>query len=248
MKIGIFTSGLENLSLLKILKQYNIDIIIYMNQDAWPIEDKSLEFQKKYVEKWIDKLKKEWVDKIILHPIWELKYKDDNIIFPLYQNIIKQTLKYSIVWKIWLFWNILDLDFVESYLKDFVKNYKKTERQKKNKKFSPFKFYKKDISVWKYNTIVLSKRDWMIRKLIKTDLRYLLDCSVDSILPTTYDVYHFENIINQKKKNIHFQNMKNWEFLDNILWKKENKYTLNIIWEWNIDLFLSNKKWKVFIK
>jgi len=248
MKIGIFTSGLENLSLLKLLKQYNVDIVIYMNQNAWPIEDKSLEFQKEYIEKWIEKLKKEWVDKIILHPIWELKYKDDDIIFPLYQNIVKQTFKYSIVWKIWLFWNIVDMDFVESYLKDLIKNYKKTERQKKNKKFSFFKFYKKDISVWKYNTIILSKRDWMLRKLIKIDLRYFLDCSIDGILPTTYDVYHFENIINQKKKKMYFQNMKDWEFLDSILWEKENKYSLKLIWEWNIDLFFKHKKWEIFIK
>jgi hypothetical protein len=69
----------------------------------------------------------------------------------------------------------------------------------------------------------------MVRKLIKTDLRYFFDCAVDSILPTTYDVYHFENIINQKKKKIHFQNMKDWEFLDDLLPAKENKYTLKLI-------------------
>jgi len=248
MKIWIFTSGLENLSLLKILKQYNIDIVVYMNQDAWPLEDKSLEFQQKYVQEWIEKLQKEWVDKIILHPIWELKYKDRDFIFPLYQNLIEQTLFYSIVGKIGLFWNKIDLDFVEDYLKDYVKQYKPTERQKRIKKFNCCKFYKKDISVWKYNTIVLSKRNWMLRKLIKTDLRYFFDCGVDSLLPTTYEVYHFENIIRQKKKKIHFQFMKDWNFLENLLWKKENKYSLKFISNWNVNLFLDNKKWKIFIK
>jgi len=248
MKIWIFTSGLENLSLLKILKQYNVDIIVYIQQDAWPLEDKSLSFQQKYIEDWIKKLLEEWVDKIILHPMWELKYKDKDFIFPLYQNLIEQTLNYSIVGKIWLFGNDIDLNFIENYLIDYVKNYKKTKRQSHNKKFDCCKFYKKDISVWKYNTIILSKRNWMLRKLIKTDLRYFFDCNVDSILATTYDIYHFENIINQKKKKLHFQNMKDWIFLDKLLWKKENNYTLKVIWNGNIDLFLKYKKWKIFLK
>jgi len=248
MKIGIFTSGLENLSLLKILKQYNIDIVVYMNQDAWPLEDKSERFQEKYIKKWIARLQKEWVDKIILHPMWELKYRDKDFVFSLYQNLIDQTLKYSIVWKIWLFWNDLDLNFIENYLQKYIKNYKKTDRQNYNKKFNCCKFYKKDISVWKYNTIVLSKRNWMLRKLIKTDLRYFFDCWVDSILPTTYDIYNFENIVNQKKKKIHFQNMKDWDFLGDLLWKKENKYSLKFIWEWNVDMFLKHKKWEIFLK
>ena len=248
MKLWIFTSGLENLSLLKILKQYNVDLVVYINQDAWPIEDKSIDFQQKYIQEWIKKLQKEQVDKIILHPMWELEFKDKDFVFPLYQNLIKQTLKYSLVGKIGLFWNKLDLEFVKNSLEKYIQDYKATERQKHNKKFDCCKFYTKDISVWKYNTIVLSKRNWMLRKLIKTDLRYFFDCAVDSILPTTYDVYHFENIINQKKKKIHFQFMKNWEFLDELLWKKENNYTLKLITNWNTDLFLQNKKWEVFIK
>jgi len=84
MKLGIFTSGLENISLLKILKQYNVDIVVYMNQNAWPLEDKSFEYQQKYIEQGIEFLKKEQVDKIILHPLWELKFENDNIIFPIY--------------------------------------------------------------------------------------------------------------------------------------------------------------------
>ena len=248
MKLWIFTSGLENLSLLKILKQYNVDLVVYINQDAWPLEDKSIDFQKKYVLEGIEKLKKEWVDKIILHPMWELKFSYENFIFPLYQNVINQTLKYSIVGKIGLFWNDLDLNFVKDYLEKYVKSYIPTDRQKHNKKFNCCKFYTKDISVWKYNTIVLSKRNRMLRKLIKIDLRYFFDCGVDSILPTTYDVYHFENIINQKKKKLHFQNMKDWNFLDDLLGPRENNYSLKVIKNGNVDLFLKHKKWQVFLK
>jgi len=248
MKLWIFSSWLENLSLLKILKQYNIDLVVYINQDAWPIEDKTLNFQKRYIDEWIQVLQKEKVDKIIVHPIWEIEYKNNDIIFPLYQNIINQTLKYSIVGKIWLFWNIIDLGYIWKYLQQYCKNFKLTERQKHNKKFKSFKFYFKEISVWKYNTVVLWKRNWMIRKLIKTDLRYFFDCAVDSILPTTYDIFHFENIIKQKKKKLHFQTISSLEFLDRFLWSKENKYTLKIIKRWNVDLFLSKKRWKIWLK
>jgi len=88
---------LENLSLLKVLKQYNVDIVVYINQDCWPFEDKILSFQEKYVKKAIEILKNEKVDKIILHPLWELKFIENNLIFPLYKNLIDKTLKYSIV-------------------------------------------------------------------------------------------------------------------------------------------------------
>ncbi len=248
MRLGIFSSGLENLSLLKILKQYNVDLIVYIDQDCWPIEDKTWDFQKKYVEKAIDTLKKQNVDKIILHPSWELFFEKEDFVFPLYKNLIDQTLKYSIVGKIWLFGNALDLDFVEKYLKNYVKNYHPTARQKKIKHFDCCKFYKKEISIWKYNTVVLGKRNWMIRKLIKTDLRYFFDCGVDSILPTTYDVFHFEHIIKQKKKKLHFQSTQSWEFLDSLLGKKENKYSLKVITNGNTDLFLKHKKWQVWLK
>ena len=248
MKLGIFSSWLENLSLLKILKQYNVDLIVYINQDAWPIEDKTLEFQEKYINEAIEKLQKEWAEKIILHPIWELKYQNEDFIFPLYKKLIDQTLKYSIVGKIGLFGNTLDLNEVEKFLLEYVKNYQPTPRQKKIKKFDCCKFYKKEISVWKYNTVVLWKRNWMLRKLIKTDLRYFFDCWVDSILPTTYDIFHFEHIIKQKKKKLHFQDMKSWEFLDDLLGPKENKYSLKLITQGNVDMFLKHKKWQIFLK
>jgi len=57
----------------------------------------------------------------------------------------------------------------------------------------------------------------MIRKLIKTDLNKLLSFNVDTIIPTSYAVYYFENIINQKKKNIRFQRVSNRDFLDKLL-------------------------------
>jgi len=248
MKIGIFSSWLENLSLLKVLKQYNVDIVVYINQDCWPFEDKILSFQEKYVKKAIEILKNEKVDKIILHPLWELKFIENNLIFPLYKNLIDKTLKYSIVWKIGLFWNDIDLNEMEKFLYEYVKNYNLTERQKRIRKFNGFKFYKKDISVWKYNTVVLSKRNWMLRKLIKTDLRYFFDCGVDSILPTTYDVFNFEHIIKQKKKKLHFQSIDKWDFLDSFLWERGNKYSLKVIGEWNINMFLKHKKWKIWLK
>lgn len=246
MRIWLFTSWLENLSFLNTLKQYNHDIIVYMNQDAWPLEDKSIAFQEIYIKKAIDTLKEKKVDKIILPPMWELRYKQENYILPIYQNIINQSLKYSLVWKLWLLGNDKDMSYVKEYIESL--DYKPTKRQKSIKKFNCCKVYKKNIWVWKYNIIALSKRDWMIRKLIKTDLNKLLSFNVDTIIPTSYNVYHFENIINQKIKNMRYQKVANWEFLDELLWKKDNNYNLEFIWHWNVDLFLKEKKWDILLK
>ncbi len=246
MKIWIFTSWLENLSFLNTLKQYNHNIIVYMNQDAWPLDDKSIDFQEKYIKQAIDILLEKKVDKIILPPMWELKYKNENFILPIYQNIIKQSLKYSLVWKIWLLGNDLDMEYVQNYIEQL--DYTPTKRQKNIKHFKWFSIYKKNIWVWKYNIIALSKRDWMIRKLIKTDLNRLLSFNIDTIIPTSYDAYHFENIINQKIKNIRFQKVLNWDFLDELLWGKDNKYTIEFVWHWNTNLFLKEKRWSILLK
>ena len=247
MRIWIFTSWLENLSFLNALKQYNHDIIVYMNQDVWPLDDKSIDFQEKYVQQAMDFLIKEKkVDKIILPPMWELKYKDKKFILPIYQNIIKQSLNYSLVWKIWLLGNDIDMNYVKEYIDNL--DYKLNDRQKNIKKFNSFKVYKKNIWIWKYNIIVLWKRNWMIRKLIKTDLNKLLSFNVDTIIPTSYAVYYFENIINQKKKNIRFQRVSNRDFLDKLLWEKNNKYSIEFIWHWNTNLFLKEKRWQILLK
>jgi len=246
MKIWIFTSWLENLSFLNILKQYNHNFLIYMNEDAWPLEDKAIDFQENYVKQSIDFFQKKKVDKIILPPIWELKYKDEEFILPIYQNVINQNLKYSLVWKICLLWNDFDMDFVENYINSL--NYKPTERQKKIKNFDCCKIYKQNIWVWKYNIMILWKRNWMIRKLIKTDINKILSFNVDTILPTSYEVYHFENIIYQKKKKLRFQKVSDWEFLYRFLWEKWNKYNIEFYWNWNTNLFLKEKRWMIFLK
>jgi hypothetical protein len=57
----------------------------------------------------------------------------------------------------------------------------------------------------------------MLRKIIKFDLRYFLDANVDSILPTSYAIYHFEKLISKKRKKMRFQFIKSWNFLEDIL-------------------------------
>lgn len=246
MRIWIFTSWLENLSFLNILKQYNHTFVIYMNQDIWPLEDKSIELQKEYIDQAISFLKTKKVDKIILHPMWELIYKNEEFILPLYQKIINQSLKYSLVWKICLLWNEFDMEYIKKYIENL--DYQPTERQKNIKKFDCCKIYKKNVWVWKYNTIVLWKRNWMLRKLIKTDLNKIFSFNVDTLIPTSYDVYHFEKIISQKKKKLRFQKTSDWLFLDNLLWEKWNKYQIEFHWKWNTDLFLNEKRWKILLK
>lgn len=246
MRIWIFSSGLENLSFLNLLKQYNVDIFLYINQHARPIEDKTFDFQQEYIDQGIDSLLKKNVDKIILPPVWELKYVEKDFVFPLFQNILAQSLKYSLMGKIWIIWNELDSVFLTEYLENL--DYKKTDIQKKTKNFQTFKLHRKNVAWWSYNLNFLSKRDRMLRKIIKTDLRCMFDASVDTIVPSTYAVYHFERLISQKIKKIRFQSTWTWWFLDEMLGPRWNNYSIDLEKIWNTDLFFSNKKRSIMLK
>lgn len=245
MKIWIFSSGLENLSLLNILKQYNFEIVVYMNQNARPIEDKTFEFQQKYVDKAIDFLLKKNVEKIILPPVWELKYVDKTFVLPIFQNFISQSLKYTLVWKIWIIWNKLDSDFLAEYLKNL--DSQTIDFWQTNKKIEDLKIFKKDVSIWNYNLPILSKRNWMLRKLIKTDLRYFFDCQVDTLIASNYAIFHFERLLKQKLKKIRFQTTWTWDFLWELA-KKDNNYNIEFYSEWNAELFLQHKRRKMLLK
>lgn len=58
MKIGVITSGLENIVLFKILQKYDHHYIIYWDKENFSYEDKSLTFTKGLVEKGLKELQK----------------------------------------------------------------------------------------------------------------------------------------------------------------------------------------------
>ena len=196
---------------------------------------------------WIETLLKEKVDVLILHPVFELHFLGKLPILPLYTNLVKETFKYSIVWKIWLIWNSLDLYNID--FSSIIKSYQLTDRQKKIKKFKKwFVFYKKEVPLWKYYLLQLNKRNWMIRKTIKFDIRYFFDCHVDSLLPTSWWIYAFDKIIYTKKKKLLYKRLKDIENINRyLLEKNQETYKVDIIDNWNVDFFLREKKWRWLI-
>jgi hypothetical protein len=45
-----------------------------------------------------------------------------------------------------------------------------------------------------------------------------------------------------------FQFIKSWNFLEDILWEKNNQYKLKVFTEWNVNLFLREKRRQIFLK
>jgi len=88
------------------------------------------------------------------------------------------------------------------------KEYKLTENQSKIKKFHfPFKFWVKEVQMWKYFGRKLSFSSLMVNKVIKFDLRYFKDANVDSLIPLNYEYFNYQNTIfkffNYNKQRFH---------------------------------------------
>lgn len=49
MKIGIITSGNENLTLFKFLNKFNHEYFVYYDQNNWPYGDKNFEYSRQKV-------------------------------------------------------------------------------------------------------------------------------------------------------------------------------------------------------
>ncbi len=247
MKIGIITSGLENIVLFNFLNKYNHHYVIYWDQENFSYEDKNFDFVLKKIELWIKELKKQNVDKFILHPIFELYFRKKIEVLPLYENLVKEVFTHSIVGKIGLVGNKLDLENID--LSGLIGKYSLTDRQKAINKFNKwFKFYSKEVPLWKYYLLQLWKRDRMIRKTIKNDIKYFFDVNVDSFLPTSWSIYAYDKILFQKKKKIHYQRLEKVEELNKYLLEENQKdYIIDIIERGDVNFFLKEKRWKWLI-
>jgi len=111
------------------------------------------------------------------------------------------------------------------------KDYKLTENQSKIKKFHiPFKFWSKEVQMWKYFSRKLSFSSLMVNRIIKFDLRYFKDANVDSLIPFNYEYFNYQNTIfkffNYKKQR--FQKLENLEkIFSDFLLKKSDKYMID---------------------
>ena len=251
MKIGIITSWNEVLTLFKFLHKENHEYHIYYDQNNWPYGDRKFDIVKNNVEEWILYLQKKWVDKIIIPPTYELYFLNNKeyseFILPLFsQYLIQYCFVQSLVGKIGLIWDFADVQVVQDLITVFSKNYKLTDNQSKIRKFHfPFKFWVKEVQMWKYFANKLSFSNLMVNRVIKFDLRYFKDANVDTIIPLNYEYFNYQNTIfkffNFKKQRFH-----KLIALEKLFWefklKSSEKYSVNIYYTGHVEFLKREKK------
>ncbi len=255
MKIWIITSGSENLTLFKFLSQYNHNYVVYYDFFHWPYGDKTFEQSLACVEKGIEYLTKQGVDNIIVPPVYELHYLAWSLklkawgqkILPLFKTyVLDYCFTYSLVGKIGLFWDFADLERAQHLMKNLEKNYVLTSDQKSIKKFhTPFVYWTKETSLWKYYLTQLSYSHVLVNKIIKFDLRYFKDAMTDTIIPLNYWYFHYQTTITKflNFKKIRFHSLEKLEqcFLQLVPTSWTN-YSVTIAYTWNCEILRREKK------
>ncbi len=251
MKIGIITSGSENLTLFKFLNKYDHTYLVYHDQVNRPYGDKTFEYSKQKIIDWINFLKSKWADKIIVWPTYELALLNEknysDIILPLFSTYLQNIcFPKSLVWKFGLVGDFADIQVWQDLVDRLSKSYSPNDNQKNIKKFNfPFCFRAKQVPMWKYYLTTLSYSHFMANKSIKFDLRYFKDCNIDTLIPLNYEYFHYQRVItkyfNFKKQKFHkleeIENIFKWFSLD-----QDKKYSISIFSNWHTEFLTKDKK------
>jgi len=257
MKIGIITSWNENLTLFKFFNKYNHDFFVYYDQINRPYWDKTFEYSKEQIIKWIDFLQTKWIEKIIIWPTYELELLKDkkysNIILPVFTKYLQDLcFQKSLVGKIGLVGDFADIQVWQTLVENLSKSYELNENQKNIKKFNfPFHFWTKEVPMRKYYLTTLSYSHFMANKSVKFDLRYFKDCWIDTLIPLNYEFFNYQRVItkyfNYKKQRFH-----KLEHIENIFaWlslKESKTYSITIYTKWHTEFLIRNKKLLQFLQ
>ena len=252
MKIGIISSGINNLALFKFLTRYDNEYLVYCDQSNFPYWEKSLDYVLECIENVGEFLTKKWAEVIIVDPVYELalKYSDKKIWFkvlPLFEEYLQEyVFKYSLVGKIWIlsdFWSYWRLQWL--YEKE-DKKYHLTDEQKSVKKFSyPFHYRVKYAGSWVYNINDLWVHNPYLIRSMKNDLRYFKDAYVDTIVPMHYHYFCMQRAIKWffNFKKIRFHDFSVVEECFNKLVKKlDSRYWVNVWINQPSEFLIRNKQ------
>lgn len=246
MKLGLITSGADSLALFKFLSKYDNEYIIYFDQQNWPYGDKDFDFALTQVKQWINYLKSQWVEKVIVPPVYELALREEDIVLPLFQSYLNEyCFPYSLVGKIWLFGDYADIQVAQNILTDYTKGYQLTENQQSIKKFNlPFKWRGKEMQMWKYFLGNLSYSNFMVNKVIKFDLRYFKDANIDTIIPLNYGYFNYQNTISKyfNFNKMRFHKIDKLEEWFNSLIQSGDTYNVSVHYTWHTKFLEREKK------
>ncbi len=246
MKIGVWSSGVENLILFKFLQKYDFEFVIFWDWDWRPIWDKGKDRLLHRVEFAL----KTYQDVFwIVPPMAEiaLSAKFKNVI-PLWHNYLHhQVLPYSTAGRLGFVGDFASLEIFEKEKDSLFKSYLPNTRQQNIKPFErPPYTWTKEVTLRKYFLIKLGFRDWMVRKIIKFDLRYFKDARVDTLVPLSWDIFAFEKAVKSKlgkKIKFHWLEDLDTEFQKLAQNVPQSKYGVEILANGRIDFLLREKKW-----
>ncbi len=252
MKIGIIASYFDDLYIMSLLNNYDFDYKIYLDWNNWPYQDKWFEKSFEDVQKWIEFLKKQWVKKIIVPPIYEMHMQNDKNIIPLFTNYLLECLQHSLVGKIGFVWDFADSEKINEIFPKICQNYTLTTAQQNTKKFRfPFDIWFKQNNLWKFFLYNLSFRQPLVNKVIKNDLRYFKDAFVDTVIPLNWWYFAFQrsikNFFNLKKIKFHWTDKLHKTIDETFQDYEKEKYFVQIFSNWKIELLTTAKKRKWII-
>lgn len=211
MRIGLIWSWFDMLPLAEAFLWLDVQLDIYTDRAHRPWGDKSQDLRREQTRQWLVYMKEQWVDACIVVPMLEQEMRQEfsDFVLPVFQTYIRDYVcAHSLVGKLWLLWEYADQKTAQDIIAQYCKNNALTPSQQKTKKFNTSRpIRSKSVPMWTYFLTTYGKRDWMVRKSIKHDLRYFKDADVDTLVPLCRWFLFYTKIIhhmcNWKKLRFH---------------------------------------------
>ena len=250
MRIGLIGSWYDILPLAEAFLWKDVQLDIYMDRAHRPRWDKSQDLRVEQSKKWVEYLISKWVEKCIVPPMLE-KYLMEiypEYILPLFQTYMSDFVcRYSLVGKLWLLCEHTDMNIAQDIVSQYTKNAILTWSQSKTKRFHTDRpVWKQAVPMWTYFLTTYGKRDWMVRKSIKHDLRPLKDAAVDTLIPTSRWFLFYTRILHQhnNRKKIRFHGTASVaECIQKLLWETSGWYSCTLHTTCDIPSFTPESKW-----
>ena len=211
MRIGLIWSWFDMLPLTEAF--FGIDVELHIYTDRWhrPRWDKSHDLRVEQTRAGLAYMQAKWIEKCIVIPMLEAQMIQEfpDFVLPLFATYMrKYVCKHSLVGKLWLLGEYADQQDAQTYIAQICKNTALTPAQQSTKRFNSSRpVWSKAVPMWTYFLTTYGKRDWMVRKSIKHDLRYFKDADVDTLVPLCRGFLFYTKIIhhmcNWKKLRFH---------------------------------------------
>jgi hypothetical protein len=202
MRIGIIGSGYEGALLASWIPEGH-EVHCFLDRAWWPWTSKSRDDVVVRVERMVIEAERAGMDHIIVPPVFEAHCKRQNErILPLFSTyLLNSVLPGSRVGKIGLMSvsGMAWISHIKSALKEIAVSYGQTDYQNKTQAFDPkFPTRAHDMSHRTLHLPYAKKRSWMMRNLIKHDLRHFKNDDVDTLVPCDRGMLYREVMIRHR--------------------------------------------------